>query len=644
MNFGALKYEFGNDSGNTLYLNPENVFITEESEVQNIYYDIQGFEFYSYETSNCPIDYDIKVGDIITFTDGENEYPTIAQYDLEYFGGWIGGYNLKVNTERQEETKIIGEKEKIRDLKVIVDRQNNTITQVVSEVDEQNTKISQTQQTVNELNSKISDIADITTQAESIYASLNFTNINQSEPIEVKIHPTTTNISYLYPRDNLYPSDTLYMTNRILRFTNTETDEVFDYELPDDLLINLNTGTYDEFYLGYDEQICQVTKRCTYNADGSVSDLATETTTQYTYPSILLTDGDYTVELLGYNNGYMSVRLMAQNIYTTQFATKAELNSEISQTATQIQTIVSATYETKQNAQTNYSQITQTANGIQTQVNQNGQNISTLQQTANSLSSTVSTKVGKNEVISTINQSAEAITINANKIGLTANNVLDIISGSSINLTSKNITISSNEFNVDKNGNITATGGTIGGWTIGTNRLYSGSGSSYVRLDSNANVNSAIWCGNEDADSAPFRVSKAGVLRATNANISGTITATSGTFQNCTITNSCSVPASTVSGTLATSTIPNLNASKITSGTISADRLNGVNAVFGTLGATADFWSGGQVSSYLGYESQGSMGVGEIGNPVYLIVQHEGQYWRRLTFKGGILVNIESSW
>ena len=49
----------------------------------------------------------------------------------------------------------------IRDLKIIVDRQNNVITQVVSEVDEQNTKISQTQQTVNELNSKIQDIADI---------------------------------------------------------------------------------------------------------------------------------------------------------------------------------------------------------------------------------------------------------------------------------------------------------------------------------------------------------------------------------------------------------------------------------------------------------------------------------------------------
>ena len=333
---GAVKYEFGDETGNTLYLNPDNVYITEESEVQAIYNDIKDFEFYSFSTDNCPIDYDVKAGDIITFTDGTNNYPTIAQYDLEYFGTWLGGYNLDINAERQEETQIVSNKDRIRNIQITVDRQNNTLTQVVSEVDEQNTKIAQTQQSVDELNSKIQDIADITTQAETLTGSLSFTDINQSEPIEIKIHPTTTNISYLYPRDGLYPSDTLYMPDRVLRFTNTDTNEVFDYELPDDLLINTNSGNYDEFYLGYHQQVCQVTKKCKYNADGTVSDLATEQVNTYTYPIINLTDGDYTIQLLGYNNAYMNIRLMAANIYTSQFATKAELSSSISQTANEI--------------------------------------------------------------------------------------------------------------------------------------------------------------------------------------------------------------------------------------------------------------------------------------------------------------------
>lgn len=133
---GALKYEFGNETGNTLYLNSDNVFITEESEVQAIYNDIKDFEFYSFETGNCPIDYSVKAGDIITFTDGTNNYPTIAQYELEYFGTWIGGYSLSVNTERQEETKVVGNTEKIKNLQIIVDRDANTITQLVETTEE----------------------------------------------------------------------------------------------------------------------------------------------------------------------------------------------------------------------------------------------------------------------------------------------------------------------------------------------------------------------------------------------------------------------------------------------------------------------------------------------------------------------------
>ena len=45
--------------------------------------------------------------------------------------------------------------------------------------------------------------------------------------------------------------------------------------------------------------------------------------------------------------------------------------------------------------------------------------------------------------------------IEANKIELTANDILDLIAGNAINLTSKNITITSNAFKVDENGKVT---------------------------------------------------------------------------------------------------------------------------------------------------------------------------------------------
>ena len=224
---------------------------------------------------------------------------------------------------------------------LIVDKQNQRIDSVVTNVTEQNDKISQITQTVDELNSKISDISDITIAGESMIAVVQLDNINQSEPIEIRVRPITENISYIYPKNNLYPSDNLYMKERKIRFVRTYEEEGetktenIDYEIPDDLLY-YDSNTYDEFYLNYNSETCQIIKKCKYNADGTVGLLSMAETTDYEYPHILLDDGNYTIQLLGYNIGYLSVRLMAQNIYTTQFATKAELSSSITQTANEI--------------------------------------------------------------------------------------------------------------------------------------------------------------------------------------------------------------------------------------------------------------------------------------------------------------------
>jgi len=178
-----------------------------------------------------------------------------------------------------------------------------------------------------ELSSKISDVADITTSGESEYGSVNLVKVNESEPIAIKVHPTTEDISYLYPSDDLYPSDELYLMNRIIRFTNTDTNEIFDYELPDDLLF-YDSNNYDEFILNYNSQICSITKRVEYDKTTSKNVMKTnEETVDYEFPLIALSAGNYTVSLPGYQNAYIYVQLMASNIYTTQFATKIEMSS-----------------------------------------------------------------------------------------------------------------------------------------------------------------------------------------------------------------------------------------------------------------------------------------------------------------------------
>ena len=153
--------------------------------------------------------------------------------------------------------------------------------------------------------------------------------------------------------------------------------------------------------------------------------------------------------------------------------------------------------------------------------------------------------VEEDGVISSINQSPEKITINADKISL---------AGKKINLTSDNITIDSTNFSVDKNGKITATSGTIAGWDIHPTYLMKeltlnntdyqmfmqapdGTSSSNAFAVKTKNVNSSTW-------DTQFSVNYAGKLIARNADITGAITATS-----LSLGNAVSIPYSKLSNT-----------------------------------------------------------------------------------------------
>lgn len=61
--------------------------------------------------------------------------------------------------------------------------------------------------------------------------------------------------------------------------------------------------------------------------------------------------------------------------------------------------------------------------------------------------------------------------IQANKIELSANDVLNLLAGNEINLGSKQITIKSDNFNVDKNGNINAFNAILRNVTVNGGRI-----------------------------------------------------------------------------------------------------------------------------------------------------------------------------
>lgn len=461
-----------------------------ESTIIPIYGQINGLSFipYTMRTQFISNKLSINLGNKIKYKDiWGNE---LTSYVMTKKIKWLSGdlkksdnyeITLSASEIKESSTKISYNKDlkqEIIEISRKTDKNAGKIEDMISVVDGQNEKISKITQTTDEINSKISDIADITTSGESQQASVSLEKVNESEPIAIKIHPISEDISYLYPSDYLYPADDLYLMNRIIRFTNTDTNEVVDYELPDDLLY-YDANNYDEFILNYDSQTCSIIKRVEYDKTTNKNVLKTsEETINYDFPTIALTAGNYTISLPGYSSAYLYVQLMASNIYTTQFATKVEVKSSI-------------------------------------------------KQTADAINLEVSKKVGKNEVISSINLTSEAATIQASKVNISGvisainNNTSTTINGNKIttgsitasqikagaitadkinvtnlssvssnlgNISGGNLNIGDGKFLVTNDGVLTATSGTIGGWTLSENTLKNSSGKGTTALNSNGRL------------------------------------------------------------------------------------------------------------------------------------------------------------
>lgn len=590
---GSALLNFIGDDNSTFKIKDNNI-VDKYSEqlLPYIFSVMEDKEYYAYLLNTFGV-FILEPFDCFTVTYQSQNYSLLSLHnDIQLSGGCSEeiSYEFKEEDNQMQYTTKSSD-DKITNAYIEIDKQNGTIATVVEEVGEQNSKISRIDQSVEELNAKISDIADVTVTAEDTDGEVQLENINASEPINIKIHPTTESICCLYPRSNLYPSSLLFSTTRTLRFTNTSTNEVFDMILPEDLLY-YNSANYDEFILDYENNTFRVNKKCKWNADGTVSLLTTPETHDHTYNHVNLTDGNYTIELLGYSNAYLYVRLMAANIYTSQFATKVELSSAINQTASEINLRVDEKLDEEEFTHA--------------------------------------------EIVAKINDNTSQVKIDADQVDIEANDVLNILAGNTLNLTSKAITIDSNHFRVDTNGNlyctnanlegtVHATNGDIGSFTLNSARLYSGSGNNQAGIGVYG-IDYAFWAGNETSANAPFRVSHDGTLYASNAIITGNVNATNGTF----------------TGTVSSSTI---NGSDISGGSISISRGN----YYFNMGLTTSNpnCSGLNVGNYGIKANSGITATsfaitnGDTGKSVSLQVPRQGGGWYYLTFTGGILTAWE---
>ncbi len=314
-----------------------------EAAITELFNALKGFSYYPAQF-NYKGRFYYDAGDVISVQDTRtgDYFPTIVLNQIiESPASRKSKIETKALTKSQVQNKYIsGTKQANTRAEIMVDKANLKIESVVQEIGDRTGKTTTITQDVDGILSQVELLADVTEEKEESGA-IQFEDVNTSEPLYIHLYPLDGWISYIYPANNIYPSSTLYPQQRTIRFANTKTGENIDYILPCDLRLfeeDPQHGiefTYDEFILDYENQVCKKIERIGVNASGAYIHSQPREIT-YDYPQIMLTEGDYTVSVLGHETYYFKVKINKLNDYTRQFATNVKLVSTIEQTANAI--------------------------------------------------------------------------------------------------------------------------------------------------------------------------------------------------------------------------------------------------------------------------------------------------------------------
>lgn len=423
------------DSNDILDLNRKEMIVPIYNQVKDFKYTV--FSMKTIGFLNAKIGNKIKYPDL--YTNKKESY--IMHHTLTFLGG---DYSDSRNYTSQFEAVELDEtntnykyaestEERLDKTERLTDKLGKQISDVIETVGQYDSKISEVEQSVDKISQKVSEIADLTREISSNrYVEVNDAIAGNLISLTISGEMSILPSKNIYPSENLFPHDAFY-----LKVTNGE--ESIRYKLPFYVLHRYG-DVKDEFII--DNGKTKLIKRIGVDKDDNKYVLTNPIEQTFDDITIPLTDGYNKIELVDFSNAMLNMKYAIQSEYSNVFATKAELSSSITQTKDEIN------LEVKK-------------------------------------------KVDDDEIISTINQSAEQVKINANKISL---------EGKQIDLTSDNITIESTNFKVDKNGKIEATDGVfkgkieatdgnVGGWNINSDGLKKGN--IFIKNSGYANVYTA---------------------------------------------------------------------------------------------------------------------------------------------------------
>jgi hypothetical protein len=137
----------GTDEDNVLIIRQENLFVTSQDDIDNIYDAVKDLEIYSMTTENYG-DISLDAFDIVTYQVGSDSYNTFYHNTLTYKTSIMAKVDTQIPTKQQEVTTNVvkpTEASSIRKVQTEVNSINGTITLLSEKVDDNTQNISSLQ-------------------------------------------------------------------------------------------------------------------------------------------------------------------------------------------------------------------------------------------------------------------------------------------------------------------------------------------------------------------------------------------------------------------------------------------------------------------------------------------------------------------
>lgn len=395
---------------------------------------LKTFEFYSFDIQSKGIFF-LDPCDMFNFKLSGKLYKVLLLNDEISFEDGAEEY---LYTDAPEETVTDYKSADLTDKKInqayiLVDKQNQKITQLTNNVSEYGEKLAQVEQTVDEISQKVENIEEFSRETTGIdEILLENTAKGKNLILNLKIYGNTDIWKYLVPSEDLVPSETLAPSGDGIvivcddRSRSNKSDNAKEYEIQISEPLRNIGDICDE--LDITNNKATIIRRIGINASGELYVLNVEQKEELDDVFLETFDENTYVYVKEYGNLKYYSKYIIDSDYVELFATQDNLQSAV--------------------------------------VDLN----SSITQTAEEINLEVSKKVGNDEIISKINQSAEEVNIQANKINL------------------EGYTTINGSFKVNENGELECSGGLI--------ELYDDTSETNAKLKITGSKNVSMLFGN----------------------------------------------------------------------------------------------------------------------------------------------------